>query len=44
MLAGVFEKIGNLALQEREVPTLKSDLDVKIKVLAASICGTDVHI
>jgi 2-desacetyl-2-hydroxyethyl bacteriochlorophyllide A dehydrogenase len=44
MLAGVFEKIGNLALQEREVPTLQSDLDVKIKVQAASICGTDVHI
>ena len=44
MLAGVFEKPGSVALQEKEMPTLKSDLDVKIKVLAASICGTDVHI
>ncbi|MCM3652293.1 zinc-dependent alcohol dehydrogenase [Metabacillus litoralis] len=44
MLAGVFEKVGSLAIQEKEVPTLKSELDVKIKVLAASICGTDVHI
>ncbi|MFB9762509.1 alcohol dehydrogenase catalytic domain-containing protein [Ectobacillus funiculus] len=44
MLAGVFEKTGSVALQEKEMPTLKSDLDVKIKVLAASICGTDVHI
>lgn len=44
MLAGVFEKVGNLNLQEKEIPVLKSDLDVKIKVEAASICGTDIHI
>jgi 2-desacetyl-2-hydroxyethyl bacteriochlorophyllide A dehydrogenase len=44
MLTGVFEKVGNLILQEKEIPVLRSDLDVKIKVEAASICGTDVHI
>ncbi|MGW9019819.1 alcohol dehydrogenase catalytic domain-containing protein, partial [Priestia megaterium] len=44
MLTGVFEKVGNLTLQEKEIPVLKTDLDVKIKVEAASICGTDVHI
>jgi 2-desacetyl-2-hydroxyethyl bacteriochlorophyllide A dehydrogenase len=44
MLAGVFEKIGSLELQEKELPTLTSDHEVKIKVEVASICGTDVHI
>lgn len=44
MLAGVFESVGKLALQEKEMPNLTSDHDVKIKVEAASICGTDVHI
>ncbi|WP_068673458.1 zinc-binding dehydrogenase [Oceanobacillus sp. Castelsardo] len=44
MLAGVFDRIGSLTLKEKEIPTLNSEYDVKIKVEAASICGTDVHI
>lgn len=44
MLAGVFKEIGSLILEERENPILQTELDVKIKVEAASICGTDVHI
>lgn len=44
MLAAVFEKVGQLVLQEREIPSITSDQEVKIKIEAASICGTDVHI
>jgi 2-desacetyl-2-hydroxyethyl bacteriochlorophyllide A dehydrogenase len=44
MLAAVFDKIGSLRLQERHDPKITSSTDVKIKVEAASICGTDVHI
>lgn len=44
MLTGVFEKVGKLELQERNEPKLTSEKEVKIKVEAASICGTDVHI
>lgn len=44
MLTGVFAAVGNLELQERKIPNLNSKSDVKIKVEAASICGTDVHI
>ncbi|MFF2501019.1 zinc-binding dehydrogenase [Peribacillus sp. NPDC058075] len=44
MLTAVFEKVGSLVLQEREVPALKFNRDVRVKVEAASICGTDVHI
>lgn len=44
MLAGVFEKVGTLTLQDREDPKITKPNEVKIKVLATSICGTDVHI
>jgi 2-desacetyl-2-hydroxyethyl bacteriochlorophyllide A dehydrogenase len=44
MLAAVFEKPGTLTLQDRPIPQLTSEHDVKIKVEAASICGTDIHI
>ncbi|WP_100331159.1 alcohol dehydrogenase catalytic domain-containing protein [Bacillus xiapuensis] len=44
MLAGVIEKKGHLALQDREIPVLTAEDQVKLKVEAASICGTDVHI
>ncbi|MBC7083354.1 MAG: alcohol dehydrogenase catalytic domain-containing protein [Firmicutes bacterium] len=44
MLAAVFEGDGRLAVKEVPVPTIRKDDEVLLKVEAASICGTDVHI
>ncbi|MCY9665797.1 alcohol dehydrogenase catalytic domain-containing protein [Paenibacillus alginolyticus] len=44
MLAVVFEKEGKFSLEDRPVPTITNNDDVLLRVLAASICGTDVHI
>ncbi|MBQ9062619.1 MAG: alcohol dehydrogenase catalytic domain-containing protein [Eubacterium sp.] len=39
----VFSGIGRYEILERPVPKIKYPTDVKVKVLAASICGSDVH-
>ncbi|GKV65854.1 MULTISPECIES: zinc-binding dehydrogenase [unclassified Sporosarcina] len=44
MLAAVFEDIGKLSLQNKNIPEIESDNQVKVKVEAASICGSDIHI
>ncbi|MCR4401597.1 MAG: zinc-dependent alcohol dehydrogenase family protein [Firmicutes bacterium] len=44
MLAAVFEGDGKLAVREVPVPTIRKDDEVLLRVDAASICGTDVHI
>jgi len=44
MLAAVFEGNGILKLKELEMPQIKSPTDVRVKVLAAGICGSDLHI
>lgn len=44
MKAAVFESIGNLAIHDVEEPQLLSSHDVKLRVLACGICGTDLHI
>ncbi|MGE5571588.1 MAG: alcohol dehydrogenase catalytic domain-containing protein [Bacteroidota bacterium] len=44
MLAAVFEGNGRLAVKEVPVPAIRKDDEVLLKVEAASICGTDVHI
>lgn len=44
MLAAVFEGNGVLALKELEMPAIKRPTEVRIKVLAAGICGSDLHI
>lgn len=46
MLAAVFEEKENnkLVLREKDEPKINQDTDLIIKVEAASICGTDVHI
>ncbi|MGE5592374.1 MAG: alcohol dehydrogenase catalytic domain-containing protein, partial [Betaproteobacteria bacterium] len=44
MLAAVFEGSGRLAVKEVAVPVIRKDDEVLLKVEAASICGTDVHI
>lgn len=44
MNAIVFSKIGEYEYTQRPVPQLQAPTDVKIKILAASICGTDVAI
>ncbi len=44
MLAAVFEGNGRLAVKEVPVPTVRGDDEVLLRVDAASICGTDVHI
>ena len=40
----VFIDTGKFEFMQRDIPTIKKPDDVKIKILAASICGTDVHI
>ena len=40
----VFDKIGHFSLQEVEKPKIKKADDILIKIEAASICGSDVHI
>lgn len=44
MVAAVFEGEGRLALREVDVPRVHAPDDVLLSVLAAGICGTDVHI
>lgn len=44
MLAAVFEGEGKLTLKEVPVPQIERDDQVLLRVDAASICGTDVHI
>jgi (R,R)-butanediol dehydrogenase/meso-butanediol dehydrogenase/diacetyl reductase len=44
MKAAVFEGLGKLVLKEVPIPQIKKSDEVLIKVEAASICGTDVHI
>lgn len=44
MLAAVFSALGTLDLKEVPVPEIKSPHDVLLKVTAASICGTDLHV
>jgi len=44
MLAAVFEGNGVLALKEVEMPEIKRPTEVRIKVLAAGICGSDLHV
>ena len=44
MLAAVFEGRGKLALKKMPVPKIEKPGEVLLKVEAASICGTDVHI
>lgn len=44
MLAAVFEDIGKLTLQEKDVPNIDHPNQVKVKVEVASICGSDLHI
>ena len=44
MRAAVFEGEGKLTLREAPIPTVQNPDDVLLKVEAASICGTDVHI
>jgi 2-desacetyl-2-hydroxyethyl bacteriochlorophyllide A dehydrogenase len=44
MTAAVFSGEGKLVLKKMPVPKIKKSDEVLIKVEAASICGTDVHI
>ena len=44
MTAAVFKGRGQLAVEEVPVPELEGPGDVILRVEAASICGTDVHI
>ncbi|MCY9665808.1 alcohol dehydrogenase catalytic domain-containing protein [Paenibacillus alginolyticus] len=44
MQAVVFKQEGQFSVEDRPIPTIKNDDEVLLKVLAASICGTDVHI
>lgn len=44
MLAAVFEGEGKLAVKQMPVPRIAKPTDVKIKIQAASICGSDIHV
>ncbi len=44
MDAVVFADIGTYEIAKRPMPTITQDNQVLAKILAASICGTDVHI
>ena len=44
MKAGLVEKPGVLTLVEREMPKIKKNDDVLIKIKRVGICGSDVHI
>lgn len=43
MLAAVFKGNGVLALEERDIPTIKDPDQVILKVIACGICGSDLH-
>lgn len=40
----VFKEIGKYEVTQRPIPMVKRANDVLVKILACSICGTDVHI
>lgn len=40
----VFTEVGKYEITQKPIPQLKRPNDVLVKVLACSICGTDVHI
>lgn len=44
MQAVVFTDVGKYEITTRPVPEIKADDQMLVKILAASICGTDVHI
>jgi len=44
MKAAVFEALGELKLKTVPIPQIKNNDEVLLKVEAASICGTDMHI
>lgn len=43
MKAAIFKGNGILSVEETAVPEIKKPIDVKLKVIAASICGSDLH-
>lgn len=44
MNAIVFKETGKFTYEKRPIPKIKKDSEILIKILAVSICGTDVHI
>lgn len=44
MEAIIFKDTGRFEYVQKEIPTIRDGHDVKIKILAAGICGSDVHI
>lgn len=40
----VFKEVGKYEVTQRPIPKIKKANDVLVKVLACSICGTDIHI
>lgn len=44
MKAAIFEAVGKLAVKDVAEPQVTLPSDVKLKVLACGVCGTDLHI
>lgn len=44
MNAVVFKEIGKFAYEKRDIPKIQKKDEMLLKIITASICGTDVHI
>ncbi|MCX6257322.1 MAG: zinc-dependent alcohol dehydrogenase family protein [Bacteroidia bacterium] len=44
MKALVFHGTGNLALEDKQKPTIKQSTDAIVRITTTTICGTDLHI
>ena len=43
MTAAVLHKVDDVRIEQVPVPEVKSDLDVKIRIKAVGVCGSDIH-
>jgi len=43
MLAAIFKGNGVLEVEETEIPQIKEPTEILMKVISASICGSDIH-
>ncbi|TWU76028.1 hypothetical protein ED733_007227 [Metarhizium rileyi] len=42
-LAFVLQSVGNVSFENRPVPALRNDYDVRAHIEQTGICGSDVH-
>ncbi len=44
MKAFLYKGVGEKALVDKSMPTIKAATDVIVKITATTICGTDLHV